>query len=139
MTNSHLKPSDFEHILQEAESELNQSRSRLFSPEGFVRLSERIAQFIGKLTIESARIARRHQADSVSPAYVDRAAEHIASGRAGRFRKMVEGLGSIILGIGLATAGTMDQTGDYTTRGVVLSVVCIIVGMPAFLFHLIRE
>ncbi len=52
---------------------------------------------------------------------------------------MVEGLGSIILGIGLATAGTMDQTGDYTTRGVVLSVVCIIVGMPAFLFHLIRE
>jgi hypothetical protein len=89
--------------------------------------------------LESVRVARRHQSDSVSSAYVNRAAEHLASGKAARWQKIVEGLGAIILGIGLATAGSMIQLGVYTTRGVIISVVCIVVGMPAFMFHIMKD
>lgn len=132
-------PLDLERITKEAEAELGSTRVRLFSPDGFTRLNERIADYIGELTMESVRVARRHQSDSVSPAYVDRAAEHLATGKAARWRKITEGFGTIILGIGLATAGSMVQTGVYSTNGVILSVGCIVVGMPAFLFHLIRD
>ena len=134
--NPHL---DLEKIIAAAEAELGQSTPKIFSEEGFDRLKQRIGEFIGELILESARVARRHQSDSVSSAYVDRAGEHLASGKASRWQKIVEGLGAIILGIGLATAGSMVQLGVYTTRGVIVSVVCIVVGMPAFMFHIMKE
>jgi hypothetical protein len=74
-----------EGIIRDAEKELGQGASKLFSEEGFEQLNERIAQYIGELTAESVRVARRHQADSVSPAYVDRAAEHLATGKSARW------------------------------------------------------
>ncbi len=132
-------PLDLERIAKDAEAEIGSTRVKLFSPDGFARLNERIADYIGELTMESVRVARRHQSDSVSPSYVDRAAEHLATGKSARWRKITEGLGSIILGIGLATAGSMVQTGVFSTNGVIISVGCIVVGMPAFLFHFIRE
>src|SRR5437588_11968498 len=64
---------ELERIIKTAEVELRQIHPGLFSPEGFQRLTERINEYIGELTVESVKVAKRHQSDSVSPAYVDQA------------------------------------------------------------------
>jgi len=64
---------ELERIIKTAEVELRQIHPGLFSPEGFQRLTERINGYIGELTVESVKVAKRHQSDSVSPAYVDQA------------------------------------------------------------------
>src|SRR5882762_6407576 len=130
---------ELERIIKTAELELRQVHPGLFSPEGFQRLTERISEFIGELTVESVKVAKRHQSDSVSPAYVDQASEHLASGKPARWQRVLGGIGGIVLGVGLTAAGAMIQSGQYSTRGVVLSVVCIVVGMPAFMFHIMKE
>jgi hypothetical protein len=96
---------DLEPTIKAAELELGQGRPEIFSQEGFDRLKQRISEFIRELTLESVRVARRHQSDSVSPSYVDRAAEHLTSRKASKWQKIIEGLGAIVLGIGFATAG----------------------------------
>jgi len=83
-------PLNLERIAKEAEAELG-SQERLFSPDGFSRLNKRIADYISELTNESVKVARRHQSDSISPAYVDRAAEHLASGKPAMWRRVVGG------------------------------------------------
>jgi hypothetical protein len=131
--------SELERIIKTAEVELRQIHPGLFSPEGFQRLTQRINEFIGELTIESVKVAKRHQSDSVSPAYVDQASEHLASGKPARWQRVLGGIGGIVLGVGLTAAGSMIQSAQYSTRGFVLSVVCIVVGMPAFMFHIMKE
>jgi hypothetical protein len=125
------------HIIKAAEAELRQIHPGLFSPEGFQRLTERINEFIGELTVESVRIAKR--SDSVAPAYVDQASEHLASGKPAWWQKVLSGIGGIILGVGLTAVGSMIQSAQYSTRGVVFSVVCMVAGMPAFMFHIMKE
>ena len=135
-----LAYTELERIIKAAEVELRQIHPGLFSPEGFQRLKERINEFIGELTVESIKVAKRHQSDSVSPAYVDQASEHLASGKPARWQRVLGGIGSgIVLGVGLTAAGAMIQSAQYSTRGVVLSVVCIVSGMPAFMFHIMKE
>lgn len=130
---------ELERIIRTAEVELRQISPGLFSSEGFERLTERINEFIGELTVESVRVAKRHQSDSVSPAYVDQASEHLASGKPAKWQRVVGGIGGIVFGVGLATAGSMIQTAQYSTAGFVLSIVCIVLGMPAFMFHIMKD
>lgn len=130
---------ELERIIKTAELELRQIHPGLFSPEGFQRLTERINEYIGELTVESVKVAKRHQSDSVSPAYVDQASEHLVSGKPAIWRRVLGGIGGIILGVGVAAVGSMIQAAQYSTRGVVLSIVCILIGMPAFMFHIMKE
>ena len=130
---------ELERIIKTAEVELRQIHPGLFPPEGFSRLTERINEFIGELTVESVKVAKRHRSDSVSPAYVDQASEHLASGKPSRWQRVVAGIGGIIFGVGLAAAGAMIQSGQYSTRGFILSIVCIVLGMPALMFHIMKE
>ncbi|HXT63282.1 MAG TPA: hypothetical protein VN696_09620 [Pyrinomonadaceae bacterium] len=130
---------ELERIISTAEVELRQIHPGLFSPEGFQRLTERINEFIGELTVESVKVAKRHQSDSVSPAYVDQASEHLTSGKLARWQRLIGSVGGIVFGVGLAAAGSMIQSGQYSTRGFVLSLVCIVAGMPAFMFHIMKE
>ena len=132
-------PTELERIIKTAEVELRQIHPGLFSEEGFQRLTERINKYIGELTVESVKVAKRHQSDSVSPAYVDQASEHLVSGRPGRWQRVLGGIGGIVLGVGLTAVGAMIQSGQYSTRGVLLSVVCLLVGIPAFMFHIMKE
>jgi hypothetical protein len=138
MTEPHAS-TELERIIKTAEVELRELHPGLFSTEGFQRLTERINEYIGELTIESVKVAKRHQSDSVSPAYVDQASEHLTSGKPARWQRVVGGMGGIVLGVGLAAAGAMIQSGQYSTRGFVLSLICIVFGMPAFMFHIMKE
>src|SRR2546421_5313768 len=69
--------SELERIIKTAGVELQHIHPGLFSAEGFQRLKDRINEYIGELTVESVKVAKRHQSDSVSPAYVDQASEHL--------------------------------------------------------------
>src|SRR2546429_1586189 len=107
---------ELERIIKTAEVELRHIHPGLFSPEGFRRITERINKYIGELTVESVKVAKRHQSDSVSPAYVDQASEHLVSGKSGRWRRVLGGISGIVLGVGLTAVGTMIQSGQYYTR-----------------------
>ncbi len=131
--------SELERIIKTAGVELQHIHQGLFSAEGFQRLKDRIDEYIGELTVESVKVAKRHQSDSVSPAYVDQASEHLTSGKPARWQRVVGGIGGIVFGVGLAAAGSMVQSAQYSTRGFLLSVICIVVGMPAFMFHIMKE
>ncbi len=130
---------ELERIIKSAELELRQINPGLFSTEGFQRLTERINEYIGELTVESVKVAKRHQSDSVSPSYVDQASEHLVSGKPARWQRVLGGIGGLVLGVGLTAAGSMIQSAQYSTRGFVLSLVCVVVGMPAFMFHIMKE
>lgn len=134
-----LASRELERIIKTAEVELRQIHPGMFSPEGFQRLTERINEYIGELTVESVKVAKRHQSDSVSPAYVDQASEHLASGKPQKWQKVLGGIGGIIFGVGLTAAGSMIQSNQYSTRGVILSLVCIIVGLPTFIIHIMKD
>ncbi|MGH9874515.1 MAG: hypothetical protein ACRD9S_18830 [Pyrinomonadaceae bacterium] len=131
--------SELERIIKTAEVELRQIHPGLFSPEGFERLTERINEFIGDLTVESVKVAKRHQSDSVSPAYVDQAREHLASSKAARWHRVVGGIGGIVFGVGLAVFGSMIQSGQVSTRGLLLGLSCLLLGLPFFMFHIMKE
>src|SRR2546421_8245456 len=131
--------SELERIIKTAGVELQHIHQGLFSAEGFQRLKDRSNEYIGELTVESVKVAKRHQSDSVSPAYVDQASEHLVSGKPARWQKVLGGIGGMFLGVGFTAVVAMIQTAQYSTRGVVLSVVCIVVGMPAFMFHIMKE
>ena len=130
---------ELERIIRTAEVELRHIRPGLFSPEGFQRLTERINEYIAELTVESVKVSKRHQSDSVSPSYVDQASEHLVSGKPARWQKLIGGIGGIFLGVGFTAIASMIQAAQYSTRGVILGLICILVGMPAFMFHIMKE
>src|SRR6266436_8178415 len=107
-------PTELERIIKTANVELRQIHPGLFSEEGFRRLTERINKYIEELTVESVKVAKRHQSDSVSPAYVDQASEHLVSGKPAMWRRILGGIGGIILGVGVAAAGSMIQAAQYS-------------------------
>ena len=86
--------SELERIIKTAGVELQHIHPGLFSAEGFQRLKDRIDEYIGELTVESVKVAKRHQSDSVSPAYVDQASEHLTSGKPARWQRVVGGIGN---------------------------------------------
>jgi hypothetical protein len=122
----------FKRVLSEVEPEL-------FSHAGFQRLQQRTDEFASELASESIRVSKRHQSDSVSPAYVDRAAEHLAVAKPTMWRRFAGGIGCLVFGVGLATAGSMIHQNSYSTRGVLLTLVCIILGLPAFVYQMMKE
>ena len=63
----------------------------------------------------------------------------MVSEKPARWQKVLGGIGGMFLGVGFTAVVAMIQTAQYSTRGVVLSVVCIVVGMPAFMFHIMKE
>ena len=39
----------------------------------------------------------------------------------------------------MVMAGSMIQQNIFTTRGVILTLACIVLGLPPFTFHIMRE
>src|SRR2546426_12826974 len=91
---------ELERIIKTAEAELRQIHPGLFSPEGFQRLTERINEYIGEYRVESVKGANRQQSDSVSPAYVDQASEHLVSAKPARWQQLRARLRELFFGVG---------------------------------------
>ncbi|HEX6748731.1 MAG TPA: hypothetical protein VF092_15645 [Longimicrobium sp.] len=74
-----------------------------FSSPGFEELKLRIDSYIMELVNESRRIARRHQADVISPAYVQQASDYLVARKSRRKFTLMGSVGGIFLGAAVSS------------------------------------
>lgn len=77
-----------------------------FSPAAHAELKRRVDEYEMDVTAEARRIAARHQADAVSPAYVRQASERLAARTRQRGLALAGTFGGIFLGA--AVSGFVD-------------------------------
>ena len=69
---------------------------------GFDALKQTIGDFIDELVSESARIANRNRADTISAAHVETAADHLVASSARRIFRHLGTVGGLVLGTALS-------------------------------------
>jgi hypothetical protein len=128
-----------EHTLKRAESELAQADSSPFSPSAFSVLKEKVAEYIRELVNESVRVSRRHQADTVSAAHVERGAEYLVSITSRRFFRHLGTVGGILLGASLSNILAMTTAGQYSPTGILVSAGLAVAGAFMIALHIGKD
>lgn len=126
-------------VVSEAEAHLEGVDASPFSPHAFGTLRSKISEFVMELVNESIKVSKRHRADTVSAAHVERAAEYLVSSTSRRFYRHLGTVGGILLGAALSNILAMTLTGLYTGGGTILSVVLGVVGAFAIALHIAKE
>ena len=125
--------------IQEADAQLQGIESSPFSPSAFSVLKERISEYIAQLVSESIKISKRHQADTVSAAHIERASEYLISSTRKRFFRHLGTVGGIFLGVALSNTVAMTTANQYSTVGIVVSTVLGIVGTFLVASHIAKD
>ncbi|HEX8694252.1 MAG TPA: hypothetical protein VF746_17660 [Longimicrobium sp.] len=110
------------------DSRLSSVNPALFSQRGFAELKLRIDGYVVDLVTESRRIAERHQADSISPAYVQRASEHLVSRTRRRRFTLIGTLGGIALGSSFSSFLDVASAAAPSTPQVLIAAVLGVLG-----------
>jgi hypothetical protein len=110
-----------------------------FSAEAFAKLQERIEQYIDDLIIESVRIMSRHQADTVSPAYVSQASDNLVAGRRRKLLSLLGALGGALLGAAASNFLDMAKGQSVGFAQAVGAGVLGIVGAALITIQFLRE
>lgn len=110
-----------------------------FSEAAFLKLQERIEQHIDDLVIESARIMTRHQADTISAAYVAQASENLIVGRRRKLFTIVGALGGILLGAAVSSFVEMAKSATVTTPQALTAGVLAAIGAVMIMVQFSRE
>lgn len=119
---------DLQRLINIAEEELRNADPAPFSPSAFERIKQKIGEYIVALIRESVKVARRHDSDSVSPSYVDRASEYLVSHKANKTYRHLGMVGGILLGAVGSNLLSMITTRQYTLMGIVVTVLFTLVG-----------
>ncbi len=72
-------------ITKDAESKLKGVNTSPFSASASSILKAKISQYLSELIDESIKVSKRHRADTVSAAHVERASEYLFSSTTRRF------------------------------------------------------
>ena len=91
---------------------LDGSAETPFSADGAAELEQRLDLFLTDLAAESRRIARRHNADAVSPEYVRQAAQHLVTRKRRRLYALAGTMGGVVMGA--AVSGILDAAQSTT-------------------------
>lgn len=126
-------------VVSQAEAHLEGVDASPFSPHAFGTLRSKISDFVIELVNESIKVSKRHRADTVSAAHVERAAEYLVSSTSRRFYRHLGTVGGILLGAALSNILAMTLAGQYTGGGTILSVVLGVVGAFAIALHIAKE
>lgn len=126
-------------IVSQAEAHLKGVDASPFSPHAFGTLRSKISEFVVELVNESIKVSKRHRADTVSAAHVERAAEYLVSSTSRRFYRHLGTVGGILLGAALSNILAMTLAGQYTGGGTILSVALGVVGAFAIALHIAKE
>ncbi|NNJ84100.1 MAG: hypothetical protein HKP13_04060 [Gammaproteobacteria bacterium] len=127
-------------VVQQAEGQLLQSADpSSFSPSAFTTLETRIGQYISELVSESIKVSKRHQADTVSAAHVERANEYLVTNTSRRIYRHLGTVGGVLLGAALSHIPTMSSAGRYTSEETVLSAALGIVGAFMIALHMAKD
>ena len=81
-----------------------------FSNAGFKELKLQLDRYQADLVSESRRIARRHQADVISPAYVRHARDHLGTSPRRRIATLAGSIGWAMAGAAFPTLFRLDSS-----------------------------
>jgi hypothetical protein len=126
-------------VVQEAENQLQETDSSPFSAPAFSALKEKIGQHITELVNESVKVSKRHRADTVSAAHVERASEYLVTSTSRRIYRHLGTLGGILLGAALSNILAMTLAGQYTGGGTIVSASLGIVGAFMIALHIAKD
>ena len=125
--------------IDQAETQLHGIDASPFSPAAFSALKTRIAEHVGELVGESIKVSKRHRADTVSAAHVERASEHLVASTSRRFYRHLGTVGGIFLGAALSNILAMVRASQYTGEGTILSVALGIGGAFMIALHIAKD
>ena len=130
---------NIQEIRQMADNAINQITQTTFSLSAFVILKDKIGEYIENLINESVKISRRHQSDTVSSAYVHRAAEYLVALTSRKFFRHIGTIGGIIAGASSSNILSMVGSNSFTSLGVLVSVVFLVAGVFMITLHIGKE
>lgn len=110
-----------------------------FTPSAFSTLKSRVLDYLSDVIRESARIARHHDADVISPKHVETACDRLTMSPQTRLARHCGTIAGLLLGAFASTLSSMVVAAQWPTSGIVTA---ICTGLPgAFLLgvHLRRE
>jgi hypothetical protein len=110
-----------------------------FSSAAFAILKTNISEYVTELVSESIKVSKRHRADTVSAAHVERAAEYLVSSTSRRIYRHLGTVGGIFLGAALSNMLAMTLVGQYTGVGTILSGSLGIVGAFMIALHIAKD
>lgn len=123
----------------QAEAQLSALDSSPFSPPAFATLKGKISEYVVELVNESIKVSKRHVADTVSAAHVDRAAEYLVSSTSRRIYRHLGTVGGILLGAALSNILAMTLAGQYTGGGTIVSAALGITGAFMIALHIAKD
>lgn len=126
-------------ITEEAEIELQGIDPSPFSPPAFSTLKTKIAQHVTELINESVKVSKRHRADTVSAAHVERASEYLVTSTSRRIYRHLGTVGGILLGAALSNILAMTLASQYTGGGTILSATLGICGAFMIALHIAKD
>jgi len=140
---SDLTPSnpgpELQRLIRIAEEELSQTDPAPFSPSAFERVKQKISEYTVELITESVKVARRHDSDSVSPSYVDRASEYLVSHSGSKTYRHLGTLGGILLGAVGSNVLSMITTRQFSLGGIVITVLLTLVGAFLVAVNMVKD
>lgn len=126
-------------VIEDAENQLKDINPSPLSAHAFITLKTKIAQHITELINESIKVSKRHRADTVSAAHVERASEYLVSSTSRRIYRHLGTVGGILLGASLSNILAMTLTAKYTGEGTILSAALGIAGAFMIALHIAKE
>jgi hypothetical protein len=126
-------------VLARADARLRDVATLPFSPAGFDLLKSCIVTYIRELVGESIEVSKRHKADTVSPAHVERAAEFLVSSAPRGISRHLGVAGGMLLGAGLSNIFAATVSGQYSGLGIAVSTVSGIAGAFLVALHIARD
>ena len=126
-------------LTAQAHAHLAEASHTPFSRAAFLKLQDKIDQYIGDLIFESVRIMERRQADTVSPVYVQQASENLVAGSRRRFFAIIGTVGGVLLGTGVATYSEMVTRGSTTIAEVLFASSMTAVGVLMVALQFTRD
>ena len=128
-----------ERVIQEADAQLQDVDPSPFSSSAFSVLKDKISEYISQLVSESIKVSKRHQADTVSAAHVERASEYLVTTTSRRFFRHLGTIGGIFLGASLSNILTMTTIELYSAVNIVISLTFGIVGAFMIALHMAKD
>ena len=126
-------------IAQAAQKSLSGAGTQPFSDAAFQMLERRIEQYIDDLIVESVRVMNRHQADTVSPSYVEQASETLVAGRRRKVYTLIGTIGGILFGAAVSAALEMLRQQSVSSTQAVTAGLLGVVGSVLIALQFARE
>jgi hypothetical protein len=130
---------DLQRLIKIAEEELSHTDPSPFSPSAFDRVKQKISEYTVELITESVKVARRHDSDSVSPSYVDRASEYLVSHSGNKTYRHLGTIGGILLGAVGSNVLSMITTHQFTLGGIIVTVILTLVGSFLVAVNMVKD